>query len=120
MVRGWGGGADLRNIPLPGQDTLVEKGPIFLCWMSSLKAKSEDLLRTAERRALVQAEALSQPCTSLLLTFSLSELFTMSFFHHQNTPMGLPGGSVVKNPPANARDAGAAPGLGRSHMIWSN
>ena len=68
-------------MPLPGQDTLVEKGPIFLSWMSSLKAKPEDLLRMAERRALVQAEALSQPCTSLLLTFLLSEVFTTSFFH---------------------------------------
>lgn len=83
MVRGRGvGGADMRNIPLPGQDTLVEKGPILLRWMSSLKAKSEDLLRMAERTAFVQAEALSQPCTSLLLTFLLSEVFTMSFFHH--------------------------------------
>lgn len=29
VLRGWGEGADLRNTPLPGQDTLVEKGPIF-------------------------------------------------------------------------------------------
>ena len=28
---------------------------------------------------------------------------------------GFPGGSVVKNSPANAGDAGSAPGLGRSH-----
>ena len=28
--------------------------------------------------------------------------------------LGFPGGSVVKNPPANARDAGLIPGLGRS------
>jgi len=28
--------------------------------------------------------------------------------------MGLPGGAVVKNPPANAGDAGSIPGLGRS------
>ena len=27
---------------------------------------------------------------------------------------GSPGGSVVKNPPANAGDAGSIPGLGRS------
>ena len=27
---------------------------------------------------------------------------------------GLPGGSVVKNPPANAGDAGLTPGSGRS------
>ena len=28
--------------------------------------------------------------------------------------MGFPGGSVVKNPPANAGDMGLIPGLGRS------
>ena len=29
--------------------------------------------------------------------------------------MGFPGGSEVKNPPANAGDLGLIPGLGRSH-----
>ena len=33
---------------------------------------------------------------------------------------GLPGGSVVKNLPANAGDTGSSPGLGRSHMPRSN
>ena len=28
--------------------------------------------------------------------------------------MGFPGGSMVKNPPANAEDVGLTPGLGRS------
>ena len=32
----------------------------------------------------------------------------------------FPGGTVVKNPPANAGDMGLIPGLGRSHMPWSN
>ena len=32
----------------------------------------------------------------------------------------FPGGAVVKNPPANAGDTGSRPGLGRSHMSWSN
>ena len=31
-----------------------------------------------------------------------------------------PGGTVVKNPPANAGDMGSSPGPGRSHMPWSN
>ena len=30
------------------------------------------------------------------------------------------GGSVVKNPPANAGNTGLSPGPGRSHMPWSN
>ena len=33
---------------------------------------------------------------------------------------GFPGGSVVKNPPANAEDTGSIPGLGRSHMPQSS
>ena len=32
----------------------------------------------------------------------------------------FPGGAVVRNPPANAGDTGSSPGLGRSHMPWSN
>ena len=33
---------------------------------------------------------------------------------------GFPGGPVVKNPPANARDTGLIPGLGKSHMPPGN
>ena len=33
---------------------------------------------------------------------------------------GFPGSAVVKKPPANARDTGLSPGLGRSHMSQSN
>ena len=32
----------------------------------------------------------------------------------------FPGGSVVKNPPANAGDTGSSPCTGRSHMPWIN
>ena len=32
----------------------------------------------------------------------------------------FPGGSVVKNPPANSGDTGLSPGPGRSHMLRSN
>ena len=33
---------------------------------------------------------------------------------------GFPGGTVVKNLPANTGDMGFRPGPGRSHMPWSN
>ena len=36
------------------------------------------------------------------------------------TVWGFPGGTVVKNPPANAGDRGLSPGLGRSHMPWNH
>ena len=32
----------------------------------------------------------------------------------------FPGGTVVKNLPANAGNMGSSPGLGRSHMAQSN
>ena len=34
--------------------------------------------------------------------------------------LGLPGGGVVENLPANAGDTGSSPGLGRSHMPRSD
>jgi len=33
---------------------------------------------------------------------------------------GFPGGTMVKNPPANAGDRGLISDTGRSHMRWSN
>ena len=38
------------------------------------------------------------------------------FVRNLNLTRGLPGGSVVKNLPANAGDTGSIPGPGRSHM----
>ena len=33
---------------------------------------------------------------------------------------GFPGGSAVKNPPADVGDIGSVPDLGRSHMLQSS
>ena len=38
----------------------------------------------------------------------------------KNHSSGFPGGTVVKNLPANAGDTGSRPGPGRSHMLQSN
>ena len=38
----------------------------------------------------------------------------------KKTFWGFPGGTVVKNSPANAGDTGSSPGPGRSHMLRSN
>ena len=55
---------------------------------------------------------LSFSCSPFLFSpFSLLSLFSISFPH---LPSGFPGGSGVKNPPANAGDTGSIPGLGRS------
>ena len=41
-------------------------------------------------------------------------------FQQVKNESGFPGGTVVESLPANARDMGSSPGLGRSHMPWSN
>ena len=49
-----------------------------------------------------------------------------SFMRHLAQPylkhgdLDFPGGTVVKNLPANAGDTGSSPGPGRSHMLQSN
>ena len=40
--------------------------------------------------------------------------------NHNRYTRNFPGGTVVKNPPANAGDTGSSPGPGRSHMPRSN
>ena len=40
--------------------------------------------------------------------------------HQEYIYRDFPGGTVVKNLPANAGDMGLIPGPGRSHMPWSN
>ena len=53
-----------------------------------------------------------------LFMFFLLELFSMN--KTKATSGDFPGGSVLKNPPANAGDTGSSPGPGRSHMPRSN
>ena len=43
-----------------------------------------------------------------------------NFSASKDTMKDFPGGSRVKNPPANAGDTNLIPGLGRSHMPWSS
>ena len=43
-----------------------------------------------------------------------------SFHDQKNTQRDFPGGTVVKNPPANAVDVGSSPGPGRTHMLRSS
>ena len=54
----------------------------------------------------------------------MGSCYTATLFSYQNlsqkSSWGFPGGAVVENLPANAGDTGSSPGLGRSHMPWSN
>ena len=51
---------------------------------------------------------------------SLFHTTTVITYSGKNYQWGFPGGTVVKNPPANAGGTGSSPGLGRSHMPQSN
>ena len=59
----------------------------------------------------------SNPYT--LLATLLSTRTWYSVLNLKDAFLGFPGGTVVKNLPANAGDAGSSPGLGRSHMPQS-
>ena len=48
-------------------------------------------------------------------------IYTVEYYSAiKRNEIGLPGGAVVENLPANAGDTGSSPGLGRSHMPWSS
>ena len=50
----------------------------------------------------------------------LSQLRPQAAKYLSESEGGLPGGSVVKNPPAYAGDTGSIPDLGRSHVPQTN
>ena len=49
--------------------------------------------------------------------FSVPVLYFNRKFTFKKWLWDFPGGAVVKNPPANARDMGSIPGPGRCHML---
>ena len=49
-----------------------------------------------------------------------TEVLAISSLITKTKLLGFPGGTVVKNPPANAGDTGSSPGPGRSHTPRSN
>ena len=56
------------------------------------------------------------------------QIWTIFIYLYLPLPLGLfksksqelPGGTVVKNPPASAGDTGSIPGRGRFHVPWRN
>ena len=46
--------------------------------------------------------------------------FQKMFYKSRKMAIGLPWWLRGKNPPANVGDMGSIPGLGKSHMPWSN
>ena len=67
------------------------------------------------RWSQVQLSAKSHKTSKKSLSFSDCYYFKLKI-----NCGGFPGGTVVKNPPANAEDTGSSPGPGRSLMPRSN
>ena len=57
---------------------------------------------------------------SLWLSDIKQVIICLTFSIYKMVIMGFPGGAVVENLPANVRDTGSSPGLGRAHMPRSN
>ena len=57
------------------------------------------------------------PEKTIIQKETCTTMFTAALF---KIAKDLPGGTMVKNPPANAGDTGSSPGLGRSHMPRSS
>ena len=56
-------------------------------------------------------------------TIALLEIYTRemkTWVNPKTIHRDFPCGAAVKNLPANAGDTGLSPGLGRSHVPWSN
>ena len=60
----------------------------------------------------------------MTINYTICSPLVFEIFHNKKflkiKLVGFPGGAVVENLPANAGDTGLSPGLGRSHMLWSN
>ena len=57
---------------------------------------------------------------NLGMSLFLFHFFKPTLYRYNSHAVDFPGGTVVKNPPANAGNTGSSPGPGRSHMMQSN
>ena len=62
----------------------------------------------------------NRPCNSPKQTGRNEGCFSVQMVAQELFFRDFPGGTVVKNPPANAGDMGSIPDLGGSHMPRSN
>ena len=89
-----------------------EKGTVLHCWWECKLV--QPLWKTVWRfLRKLKIELPYDPAIPLLGIY-LDKIIT------QKDTWGFPGGTVVKNPPANAGDMGSFPSPGRSPMPWSN
>ena len=119
-------GSDERHLPAAPPCVSLLEG------CTALRLSEPTLPAVTEARSASLTGAVCPPgCLvtywSTNISFFLdSQFHSKMFFVRQirflirNIFKGFPGGAVVKNPSANAGDAGLSPGPGRSHMPRSN
>ena len=98
--------------------TPLAQGPLKRVWTLCTYDAFHTLLRITTRREQdLLAGEVSPPPHSLPLSLILLK---KEFMGKKKKNLGLPSGSVVKNPSANAGDTSLIPDQRGSHMPWSN
>ena len=99
--------SSLKHSPAPLHKSWEQPRPLRWLW-STASLPPFPLSKESRKNSDISLKA-TVILQNLYLLLKLKYLF-----------QGFPGGSVVKNPPANARDIGLIPGPGGTHMLQSN
>ena len=113
------------NLPGPGVETTFPAlAGRFLSTVPPGKSAAKFQIQYSVKELLGHLQKLAT-CLNTKKTIIKQKSFRLYTPHtdkcNQNvTDRGFPGGSAVKNLPANVGDMGWIPGQGRFHMLWSN